>query len=71
MAERITIENPILGIRATAREFFYAPYVPIAIQRALAAPLAALGRRRGYRSKFPEYTTPEALPARAASSPST
>jgi quercetin dioxygenase-like cupin family protein len=37
------------------REFFYAPYVPVPAQRALAAPLAAIARRRGYLGRYPKY----------------
>ena len=31
------------------------PHVPLRVQRALWAPLALLGRRRGYRGWYPEY----------------
>lgn len=40
------------------REFFYPPFPPPAAMRALAVPLAALGRRRGFRGSYPEYVEP-------------
>jgi quercetin dioxygenase-like cupin family protein len=40
------------------REFFYPPFPPPPVFRALAAPLAAIGRRRGYRGSYPEYLAP-------------
>jgi mannose-6-phosphate isomerase-like protein (cupin superfamily) len=36
-------------------EFFYLADVPIAVQRAIAAPLAAVARRRGYLGHDPRY----------------
>jgi hypothetical protein len=36
-------------------EFFYLADVPVAVQRAIAAPLAALARRRGYVGYDPRY----------------
>jgi mannose-6-phosphate isomerase-like protein (cupin superfamily) len=37
-------------------EFFYLADVPVAMQRAIAAPLAAVARRRGYLGHDPRYT---------------
>jgi mannose-6-phosphate isomerase-like protein (cupin superfamily) len=37
-------------------EFFYLADVPVAVQRAVAAPLAALAQRRGYSGSNPRYT---------------
>jgi quercetin dioxygenase-like cupin family protein len=49
----------LLQLAVISREFEpegYATRPPLAVQRALFAPLAALGRRRGYRARYPEYS---------------
>jgi quercetin dioxygenase-like cupin family protein/uncharacterized protein YndB with AHSA1/START domain len=51
-----------LQLAVFAREFEdegYALRPPIAVQRALFAPLAAIGRRRGYRGWYPKYSGAE------------
>jgi quercetin dioxygenase-like cupin family protein len=51
----------LLQLAALSREFEregYATRPPLALQRALFGPLAALGRLRGYRPSYPEYERP-------------
>ena len=52
----------LLQLAVIAREFEeegYGTRPPLAVQRALLGPLAALGRRRGYRAWYPSYSDPE------------
>jgi mannose-6-phosphate isomerase-like protein (cupin superfamily) len=52
----------LLQLAVIARDFEeegYATRPPLAIQRALFGPLATLGRRLGYRARYPEYSGPE------------
>lgn len=52
----------LLQLALIAREFEeegYATRPPLAVQRALFSPLAAVGRRRGYRAWYPQYSDPE------------
>jgi quercetin dioxygenase-like cupin family protein len=49
----------LLQLAVISREFEaegYATRPPLAVQRALFTPLAALGRRRGYRARYPQYS---------------
>ena len=51
----------LLQLAVLSREFEpegYATRPPLALQRALFRPLAALGRVRGYRPSYPEYERP-------------
>jgi mannose-6-phosphate isomerase-like protein (cupin superfamily)/uncharacterized protein YndB with AHSA1/START domain len=61
--------NPgLLQLAVIAREFEHVGYTtrpPLAAQRALLGPLAAVGRRLGYRARYPEYSG-EAAEAPAA-----
>jgi quercetin dioxygenase-like cupin family protein len=61
-----------LQLAVFAREFEdegYALRPPIAVQRALFAPLAAIGRRRGYRGSYAKYSGDGARTCKVASSP--
>jgi quercetin dioxygenase-like cupin family protein/uncharacterized protein YndB with AHSA1/START domain len=52
----------LLQLAVIAREFEnegYATRPPLAVQRALFGPLAAIARRRGYRAWYPSYSDPE------------
>ena len=52
----------LLQLAVIAREFEdegHATRPPLSVQRALFGPLAALGRRLGYRARYPEYSGPE------------
>lgn len=52
----------LLQLAVLSREFEpegYATRPPLAVQRALFAPLAALGRWRGYRGRYPQYSGEE------------
>ena len=52
----------LLQLTVIAREFEeegYGTRPPLAVQRALFGPLAAIGRRRGYRAWYPRYSDPE------------
>jgi quercetin dioxygenase-like cupin family protein/uncharacterized protein YndB with AHSA1/START domain len=61
-----------LQLAVFAREFEdegYALRPPIAVQRALFAPLAAIGRRRGYRGSYPKYSGDGARTCKVAAAP--
>ena len=50
--------RPLLQIAVLFDEYLdevHLPLVPVAVQRAVFRTLARLGKRRGYRSTFPEY----------------
>jgi mannose-6-phosphate isomerase-like protein (cupin superfamily)/uncharacterized protein YndB with AHSA1/START domain len=52
----------LLQLAVIAREFEqenHGTRPPLAMQRALLGPLAAVGRRRGYRAWYPQYSDPE------------
>ncbi len=52
----------LLQLAVIAREFEdegYGTRPPLAVQRAVLGPLAEIGRRRGYRAWYPDYSDPE------------
>ena len=52
----------VLQLAVIAREFEeegYGTRPPLTVQRAVLGPLAAIGRRRGYRSWYPDYSDPQ------------
>ena len=53
---RPTVLQTAALMREFPDEFFYLADFPVAVQRAIAAPLAAVARRRGYAGTNPAYT---------------
>ena len=60
---RLGVPRPVLQMAVLFDEYLdeiHLPVVPLRVQRLVFGTLAKLGRRRGYRSSFPEYARPVA-----------